>query len=301
MAQYNRKLRSRTLSHTCNSKAEDNQSDNDTNHRSTQMPNSKHGVNLLGIIAIAIAMIGGAIEIGNYYRPELLTSIFNPLKPSLPKSVTIPSPKSTPTPKPSPTESPKNPVAQIPSPSLSDPSISPAQIYRKLRPAVVLIYAGNGQGSGTIADRNGTIITNEHVVRGQTQVIVKSTWGKTYRGIVTAVNVAADLAVVNIQSDRILPCANFETRPVEIGQTVYALGNPLGMESTFTNGMVSRIEGNGDVIHTTALAPGSSGSPLLDERGNAIAINKANRRDLAISISTPAAAIAGLATPPKCP
>jgi hypothetical protein len=59
--------------------------------------------------------------------------------------------------------------------------------------------------------------------------------------------------IVKIQSDRVLTCIPLETRPIAIGQPVYALSNPLGMESTFTNGMVSRIEGNGNVLHTTKI------------------------------------------------
>ena len=179
---------------------------------------------------------------------------------------------------------------------------SQTELYQNSRLAVVMIYAGNAQGSGVISDGSGTIITNEHVVRGQTTVQVKTTWGKTYEGKVNGVNAKADLAVVSIAAtkDRVLPCLGFAAAGAEIGQPVYALSNPLGMESTFTNGMVSRIESNGDILHTATIAPGSSGSPLINAQGKVIAINKAVRRDLVVSIATPAAAITNLAPQLNC-
>ena len=284
MARYNHQKRSRTSSRTNRLKPEDNQQ---------QLANVRNKGNGSVIMAIAIAVIGIATLIGGYYQPDLFAAIFN--SPEFPEPK--PEPK-LPEPKPEPKSDnfPKVPVPSPPAPN----TLSPSQIYQKLRPAVVFIYTDYGQGSGMIADQNGVIVTNEHVVRGQTQVKVKSTWGKIYNGTVMAVNADVDLAIVKIQSDRPLTCIPLETRPIVIGQSVYALGNPLGLESTFTNGMVSRIEGNGDVLHTTALAPGSSGSPLLDEYGNAIAINTAVRRDLVISISTPAAVIANLTTKLVC-
>ena len=289
MARYNHQKRSRTSSRTNRLKPEDNQQ---------QLANVRNKGNGSVIMAIAIAVIGIATLIGGYYQPDLFAAIFNspefpePKPPEPKPELKLPEPK----PEPKPDNSPKVPVPSPPAPN----TLSPSPIYQKLRPAVVFIYTDHGQGSGMIADQNGVIVTNEHVVRGQTQVKVKSTWGKIYNGTVMAVNADVDLAIVKIQSDRPLTCIPLETRPIVIGQPVYALGNPLGLESTFTNGMVSRIEGNGDVLHTTALAPGSSGSPLLDEYGNAIAINKAVRRDLVISISRPAAAIANLTTKLVC-
>ena len=300
MARYNRQKRSRTSSQTNRLKPEDNQQ---------QSANVRNKGNGSVIMAIAIAVISGTTLVGGYYQPDLFAAIFNSPELSEPKPPEPTPPEPKPEPKPEPTPKPpepkpepkpdNSPKAPIPNPPVPN-TLSPSQIYQKLRPAVVFIYTNHGQGSGMIADQNGMIITNEHVVRGQTQVKVKSTWGRVYDGTVIAVNASADLAIVKIQSDRVLTCIPLETRPIVIGQTVYALGNPLGMESTFTNGMVSRIEGNGDVVHTTAIAPGSSGSPLLDENGHAIAINKAVRRDLIISISTPAAAIANLTTKLVC-
>jgi len=179
---------------------------------------------------------------------------------------------------------------------------SQTELYQNSRSAVVMIYAGAAQGSGVIADGKGVIITNEHVVRGQTTVEIKTTWGKTYKGKVNQINAQADLAVVSISEpqDRTFPCLGFATAGAEIGQPIYALSNPLGMESTFTNGMVSRIENNGDILHTAAIAPGSSGSPLIDASGKVIAINKAVRRDLAVSIATPAIAVSNLAPQSNC-
>lgn len=276
--------------------------------REPQQDRPQTSNNMFPIFAAIFTVVIGGLMILDIYNPNLIASVLgsNPdlldkkteLTPSPTVSPTV-SASPTPTPSPTSTPTPEPKIAETPNQETS--KLQPTEIFQKFRPAVVMIYSGLSQGSGVIAEPSGTIVTNEHVVRGQTQVKVKSIWGKYYDGTVTAVNADIDLAIVKIQSDRVLSCVPFDTSPVVIGQTVYALSNPLGMESTFTNGIVSRVEGNGDVIHTTAIAPGSSGSPLLNEYGKAIAINKAVRRDIAISISTPVAAIANLTTKLICP
>jgi S1-C subfamily serine protease len=177
--------------------------------------------------------------------------------------------------------------------------ISTVELYKRVSPAIVSIETGDGRGSGAIIDRDGTIVTNKHVVAGYRKVSVKTTSG-TYTGLATDNSSGIDLALVKIDAKQPLPCIRLETEPLAIGQPVYALGNPLGLERTFTNGIVSNLDGGGDVLHTAAIAPGSSGSPLLNERGDVVAINRAVRRDLTVGVAIPASAVDSLSPTSAC-
>jgi S1-C subfamily serine protease len=196
------------------------------------------------------------------------------------------------------------PTPQTEQPVLKGASPIPASqlLYEKVNPAVVMIKTNHGQGSGAIIDPTGIIVTNRHVVDDNKEVRVEISSGETYTGKVIESTSNVDLAVIHITTNHALPCIHLSTAPVSIGQPVYALGNPLGLKSTFTNGIVSHLDKNGDVMHTAAIAPGSSGSPLLDERGNAIAINQAVRRDLSVGVAIPASTVASLiSTSTTCP
>jgi S1-C subfamily serine protease len=175
--------------------------------------------------------------------------------------------------------------------------ISTAQLYQGAFPAVVSIMTGDGRGSGVLIDPSGVIVTNRHVVAGHQQVSVKTTFG-TYAGVVTKSSSGVDLALVKIEAKQPLPCIHLATESLAIGQSVYALGNPVGLENTFTNGIVSHLNG-GDVLHTAAIAPGSSGSPLLNESGDIVAINRAVRQDLTVGVAIPASAVVAL-SPTSC-
>jgi S1-C subfamily serine protease len=194
----------------------------------------------------------------------------------------------------------QSPIAQPPEATTQKVStpISAAQLYQGASPAVVSILTGDGRGSGVLIDASGTIVTNKHVVAGHLQVSVKTTSG-IYTGVVTENNSGVDLALVKINPKQPLPCIHLATESLAIGQSVYALGNPVGLENTFTNGIVSHLDG-GDVLHTAAIAPGSSGSPLLNERGDIVAINRAVRRDLTVGVAIPASAVATLSPTSAC-
>jgi S1-C subfamily serine protease len=103
-------------------------------------------------------------------------------------------------------------------------------------------------------------------------------------------------SLLNLELHR-LPRGQFHhhlhlTLHLRIGQVVYALGSPLNMERTFTNGILSRQEEQLHLFHTAAIAPGSSGSALLDRKGHLIGINKAVITQFqALSMATPVQAL----------
>lgn len=150
-------------------------------------------------------------------------------------------------------------------------------VYRQANPAVVTIKARGDSGSGTIVGSQGLIITNEHVVRqargGQVNVITAN--GRNYSGQVIATDPNHDLALVKLNTQ-----GNFPTIPladgdgIQVGQHVYAIGNPFGFSGTLTTGILSRIAPNGDLQTDAAINPGNSGGPLLNSQGELIGVNK---------------------------
>jgi serine protease Do len=148
-------------------------------------------------------------------------------------------------------------------------------VYENANKAVVSIRTQGAVGAGAIIDPQGLIVTNNHVVRGNRLVQVNTSTGKTYPGRVVATDRRNDLALVQIEAQEILPTIKLAKLPAKVGQRVYAIGNPFGLDRTLTVGTLSRIAPNGDLQTDAALNPGNSGGPLLDSEGKLLGINKA--------------------------
>lgn len=150
------------------------------------------------------------------------------------------------------------------------------EVYRQANPSVVSIRAGNSIGSGFIVQSNGIILTNTHVVEeAQSPVTVIISDGRELLADVIAYHPNADLAALKIRDGNNFPPLLFaRENQVRVGQSVYAIGSPLGLRNTFTQGIVSRIEANNDLIqHDAAINPGNSGGPLLNSQAEVIGIN----------------------------
>ncbi|MCC6147120.1 MAG: trypsin-like peptidase domain-containing protein [Anaerolineaceae bacterium] len=172
-------------------------------------------------------------------------------------------------------------------------------IYEYVNPGVVAIQTltttGGGLGSGFVIDAQGHIVTNYHVVDGANELEVDFPSGYKVRGEVIAVDLDSDLAVIQVNAPAAelhpLPLGNSDE--VKVGQSVVAIGNPFGLSSTMTVGIVSAkgrtlesireaptggFFSAGDLIQTDAsINPGNSGGPLLNMKGEVIGINRAIR------------------------
>jgi serine protease Do len=140
-----------------------------------------------------------------------------------------------------------------------------------------------GLGSGFIIDRDGTILTNYHVVDGAEKVVVTLSDGKSFDAKVLGRDQKTDIAIVKIDAGHDLPAATIgDSDQLQVGEWVIAIGNPFGLDHTVTSGIVSakgRQIGAGpydSFIQTDAsINPGNSGGPLLNMRGEVVGINTA--------------------------
>jgi S1-C subfamily serine protease len=139
-----------------------------------------------------------------------------------------------------------------------------------------------GQGSGFVIDRDGHVLTNYHVIADARQVEVTMHNRKKYRATVVGTDRSHDLAIVQIKAPDLNPRVLGDSRNLQVGQKVYAIGNPFGLSGTLTSGIVSSIrsvqEPDGmtidEAIQTdAAINPGNSGGPLLNSHGEVIGIN----------------------------
>jgi S1-C subfamily serine protease len=139
-----------------------------------------------------------------------------------------------------------------------------------------------GQGSGFILDSAGHVLTNYHVIADARQVEVTLHNRKKYSAKVVGTDRAHDLAIIQIKAPDLAAMTLGDSRNLQVGQKVYAIGNPFGLAGTLTSGIVSSIrsvqEPNGvnidEAIQTdAAINPGNSGGPLLNSHGEVIGIN----------------------------
>jgi S1-C subfamily serine protease len=139
-----------------------------------------------------------------------------------------------------------------------------------------------GQGSGFIIDKDGHVLTNYHVIADARQIEVTLHNRKKYRATIVGTDRSHDLAVVQIKAPDLTPMSLGDSGNLQVGQKVYAIGNPFGLAGTLTRGIVSSIrsvqEPDGmtidEAIQTDAsINPGNSGGPLLNMHGEVIGIN----------------------------
>jgi S1-C subfamily serine protease len=168
-------------------------------------------------------------------------------------------------------------------------------VYKKALPSVVNITSTEvrfdffygpvpqtGQGSGFILNKEGLILTNNHVIENGQKVEVTLYDKHQYKAQVVGVDKGHDLALIKIDAPNLVPATLAETSTgLTVGQRVYAIGNPFGLSGTMTRGIISAIrsvrgpESNPieDAIQTDAsVNPGNSGGPLLNSRGEVIGV-----------------------------
>jgi S1-C subfamily serine protease len=188
-------------------------------------------------------------------------------------------------------------------PRLTGRALAPERIYEQAAPSVVVISATENVkvpatffapstsekvqigGSGFVIDREGDIVTNDHVVQSATGLRVGFSGGATYPAKVVGTDPSTDLAVVRVQAPAaaLHPLEFADSGQAAVGDTVYAIGNPFGLDRTMTAGIVSAVGrdiqapnglGIPNAIQTDApINHGNSGGPLLDSAGRVVGIN----------------------------
>ncbi len=171
-------------------------------------------------------------------------------------------------------------------------------VNRRSRFSLDITEIPQGSGSGFVWDREGHIVTNFHVIRESDNAQVTLADGQSFRAEVVGFAPEKDLAVLRIQAParQLTPIPVGTSQDLRVGQAVYAIGNPFGLDQTLTTGVVSalgrEIQSEAgipiqDVIQTdAAINPGNSGGPLLDSGGRLIGVNTA--------IYSPSGASAGI-------
>ena len=169
--------------------------------------------------------------------------------------------------------------------------LTATQIYQRDSSGVVAIKAvtaeGEDEGTGIVLNDQGLILTNDHVVKNATSIDVEASGSTKTTRVATLVGEEAnqDLALIRVDPSGLglkpLTIASFSS--VQVGDAVYAIGNPYGLEETLTRGIVSALgreisapDGakiTGAIQTDAALNPGNSGGPLLNEQGEVIGVN----------------------------
>jgi S1-C subfamily serine protease len=182
-----------------------------------------------------------------------------------------------------------------PNESLDGEEQNNISVYKKNIPSVVNVTSRamtfdffyglvpqEGQGSGFVIDKDGHILTNYHVIADARQVEVTMHNRKKYKATVVGTDPPHDLAVIQIKAPDLVAAVLGDSRNLQVGQKVYAIGNPFGLAGTMTRGIVSSIrpvrEPNGATIDEAiqtdaAINPGNSGGPLMNWHGEVIGIN----------------------------
>jgi putative serine protease PepD len=165
-------------------------------------------------------------------------------------------------------------------------SSNPSQVYSSTHTGVVKITTESGLGTGIVLDKQGDILTNDHVVDGASRFNVSfDSSNTTHTAKLVGTDPSDDLAVIKIDPAglNLTPLTLGDSDTVQVGATVYALGNPFGYTNSFSEGIVSGLDRTmtapngftiGHSIQTDAsINPGNSGGPLLDASGNVVGIN----------------------------
>ena len=268
------------------------------------------GLGWRGIAILAILLIGGLLAgvLGPWYD-----QLFGPRLSAQAPQAAPPEAGTSPTPLPGPAPGlivpgPGGPPAAVSPPVVTGPRVIEREesvvvkVVQNTRPAVVNIsvraqvqtpfglFPQEGQGSGVIIRPDGLLLTNNHVVQGAQEINVTLLSGRSLKGRVLGADRFSDLAIVKVDSDNRLPAVDMgSSGTLQVGQLAIAIGNPFGLGSTVTVGVISALNRSiqagpdfvvENLIQTdAAINPGNSGGALLDSAGRLIGINTAIIRD----------------------
>ena len=144
-----------------------------------------------------------------------------------------------------------------------------------------------GTGSGSVLDQSGTILTNQHVIDGAKEITVRLSNSNSYPAILVGQDPDTDIAILRIDApaEQLEPIAWGDSQSLQVGQRIYAIGNPFGLERTMSAGMISSLNRQipsreGRTMRSLiqvdmSLNQGNSGGPLLNTRGELIGMNAA--------------------------
>ena len=170
-------------------------------------------------------------------------------------------------------------------------------VVRTVSPSVVVVATSAGLGSGIVFDDQGDIVTNAHVVGSATSFKILASSGEQLTGTLVGTFAPDDLAVVRASGGHLSPATFGDSTRLTVGQIVLAIGNPLGLQSSVTEGIISALgrtvsEPNGaaipNVVQTSApINPGNSGGALVDLSGHVIGIPTLTATDPQIGGAAP--------------
>jgi putative serine protease PepD len=182
---------------------------------------------------------------------------------------------------------------------IANTTLTASQIYSLDSPGVVSITAtspeGADEGTGIVLNQKGLILTNDHVVAGATSLAIKTggTSGTTRAATLVGEEANSDLALIRVNPEGLglKPLKMASSKEVHVGDQVYAIGNPYGLEETLTRGIVSGLNREikspdgatiaGAIQTDAALNPGNSGGPLINQQGEVVGINSQIASDAA--------------------
>jgi S1-C subfamily serine protease len=161
------------------------------------------------------------------------------------------------------------------------PSVVSVSTTRLARTQLSRVVPVQGQGSGVILSDTGFIVTNAHVIEGARDVDVTLHDGRTFKAVVVGESKVRDLAILKIDAEGLNPIEMGDSGALRVGQFAIAVGNPLGLGSTVTYGVVSAVDRTiqsqrsflEGLIQTSAqINPGNSGGALVDTEGRLIGV-----------------------------
>ena len=192
------------------------------------------------------------------------------------------------------------PVSSVPVVSTDDASSLQQRfvsIVKSISPKVVQIQTPVGLGSGVVFDARGDVVTNAHVVGDGTRSMVTFATGDRHPATLVGRDIGMDLAVIRIQGARTPPATFANSAQVEVGDLTLAIGDPLGLRSSVTQGIVSAVGRSvpetdsvtlSSVIQTSAaINPGNSGGALVDLEGQVIGIPTLAAIDPEMGVAAP--------------
>ncbi|MGH7778007.1 MAG: S1C family serine protease [Candidatus Dormibacterales bacterium] len=170
-------------------------------------------------------------------------------------------------------------------------------VVKSVSASVVQIQTSQGLGSGVVYDSKGDIVTNDHVVAGASSYSVTLADGRKFPARLVGAFAAGDLAVIRVSAPSLHPASFGDSSKLQVGDIVMAIGNPLGLQSSVTEGIVSALgrtvgEGNGVTLpgviqSSAAINPGNSGGALVDLSGHVVGIPTLAAVDQQIGGSAP--------------